>query len=61
MPPFVNNGRYVFIDPANGGEGQILDAGYLVPLPDGLTVCGAPTVERSHEFVIRKSEPDAAN
>jgi hypothetical protein len=61
MPPFVNNGRYVVLDPSTGGEGQNLDAGYLVPPQIGLTVRGAPINEQSHEYVIRKPEPDASN
>jgi hypothetical protein len=61
MPPFVNNGLYVFLDPGAGGGGQNLDAGYLVPPQTGLTIGGAPVVELSHEFVIRKPEPDASN
>jgi hypothetical protein len=55
VPPFVNNGRHVFVDPAQGsGDGQNLDAGYLVPPQIGLTIGGAPVVEQSHEYVIRK-------
>ena len=61
MPLFVNHGRYVVPDPSLGGEGQNLDAGYIMPPPTGLTVRGAPIVEKSHEFVIRKPGPDASN
>ena len=59
MPPFVNNGRHVVLDPSSGGEGQNLDPGYLVPPQAGLTASGAPITDQSHEYVIRKPKPDA--
>ena len=64
MPPYVNNGRYVFVDPAlnAGSDGSDLDPGYAVPSQTGLTINGAPVVEQSHEFVIRKKPArNAAN
>ena len=58
MSPFINNGRYVVPNPAEWqGDGQILDAGYLVPQQTGLTVGGAPIVEQSHEYVIGRPGP----
>jgi len=58
MPPFIDNGRYVIPNPAEWhGEGQILDANYLVPQQTGFTVGGAPIIEQSHEHVIGRADP----
>jgi hypothetical protein len=59
MAPFVNNGRYVFLDPSGGGEGQNPDPNYLVPPQARLTASGFPVTEQSHEYVIRKPKPNA--
>jgi hypothetical protein len=44
---------------ADSGAGSLLPADIAVPKIARLEINGAPVIEQSHEFVIRKSEPDA--
>jgi hypothetical protein len=58
--PYVNNGRYVYVDPTIPGDGGVnMDPAIAIPSDHRLEINSAPVIEQSHEFVIRKSRPDA--
>lgn len=53
--PYINKGRLVYPNPTIPGEGGVvLDPAIAVPEEYGLQVNGAPVIEKSHEYVIRK-------
>jgi hypothetical protein len=55
----VKNQQYVFPDPSTPGDGGApMDAAQIVPLDHGVRINGAPVIEQSHEFVMKK-KPDA--
>lgn len=57
--PFINKGKHVYLDPAVPGDGGIvMDAAIAIPTDGGLQINGAPVVEQSHEYVLKK-KPEA--
>ncbi len=53
--PYINKGRHVYLDPTIPGDGGlVMDAAIAIPPDDALQVNGAPIIEQSHEYVIRK-------
>jgi hypothetical protein len=52
-------GSHGGIGGTDGGAGLGLPADVAVPKLARLEINGAPVTEQSHEYVIRKSEPDA--
>ena len=61
MPAFLSNGRYVFVNPFDPGDGGAFpDAAMAVPLEARLSINGAPVVEQSHQFVLTRMRPKNA-
>ena len=61
MPAFLSNGRYVFVNPFDPGDGGASpDSGLAIPLEARPSINGAPIEDQSHQFVLKRMRPKNA-
>jgi hypothetical protein len=59
---YIRKGEHVYVDPSIPGDGgSALDPAIAIPQPTTTTINGAPIIEQSHEYVIRKPKLHASN
>ena len=53
--PYVNKGKRVYINPTIPVDGGVvMDPAIAIPDKHGVEINGAPVIEQSQEYVIRK-------
>ena len=53
--PYINKGKHVYLNPTIPGDGGVvMDPAVVIPDDSGPQINGAPVIEQSHEYVLKK-------